>query len=273
MLTGLRILVVDDAPAVREVLRAFLELEGARVRTARTAREAVEIGRTDVFDLVLTDLGLPDVPGDAVITYFRSADPRTPVAVLSGADEGDLTRAENLGAERIFTKPLEWDDLVDYLERRQPVVTDGSDRPASQAETRMTVVIVEDDGAMRALLEDVLERAGHRVIALSDGTGLTGVAEHEDFDAVILDKEMPGPNGLDLLSYLRHRRPDVPVIFVTAFGGPNVADEATRRGAWSYIEKPFRVATILDAVDAVPRYRYGAESSGGGRTWRPRERS
>jgi two-component system response regulator HydG len=79
---------------------------------------------------------------------------------------------------------------------------------------------------------------------------------------------MPGPNGLDLLAYLRHRRPDVPVIFVTAFGGPDVAEEATRLGAWSYIEKPFRIGTILDAVDAVPQYRFGTEPSP--RHWRPR---
>jgi DNA-binding NtrC family response regulator len=267
----MRILVVDDVSAVRDVLRVVLELEGGRVRTASTAREALELSRTETFDVVLTDLGLPDVSGEAVINHFRALTNRTPVAVLSGAGESELARAEGFGADRIFTKPIEWDDLVGYLERRQAVVTDGADPPVSESEKRMTVVIVEDDAAMRALLEDVLERVGHRVIALPDGSGLTNVAEHEQFDAVILDKEMPGPNGLDLLSYLRHRRPDVPVIFVTAFGGPGVAEEATRRGAWSYIEKPFRIGTILDAVDAVPQYRFGTEPSP--RHWRPRGRA
>jgi DNA-binding NtrC family response regulator len=268
----MRILVVDDVSTVREVLRAVLELEGARVRTAATAREAIELSRTEVFDVVLTDLRLPDVSGEVIINHFRTMSKRrTPVAVLSGAGERDLARAENFGADRIFNKPIEWDDLVGYLEGRQAVVTNGADLPTSEPEKRMTVVIVEDDAAMRALLEDVLERVGHRVIALPDGTGLAHVAEHEQFDAVILDKEMPGPNGLDLLAYLRHRRPDVPVIFVTAFGGPDVAEEATRRGAWSYIEKPFRIGTILDAVDAVPQYRFGTEPSP--RDWRPRERT
>jgi CheY-like chemotaxis protein len=272
MLSGLRIRVVDDVSTVREVMREVLELEGARVRTASTAREAVELSRTEAFDVVLTDLGLPDVPGEAVISHFRAvSNRRTPVAVLSGTGGRDLARAEDVGADRIFAKPIEWDDLIGYLERRQSVVTDGADLPTSEPEKRMTVVIVEDDAAMRALLEDVLERVGHRVIALPDGTGLTNIAEHEQFDAVILDKEMPGPNGLDLLSYLRHRRPDVPVIFVTAFGGPDVAEDATRRGAWSYIEKPFRIGTILDAIDAVPRYRFGAEPSQ--RDWRPRGRA
>jgi DNA-binding NtrC family response regulator len=123
----------------------------------------------------------------------------------------------------------------------------------------MKVLIVEDDGAMRALLRDALERVGHRVIERPDGTDLPDLARHERFDAVILDKEMPGPNGLELLSFLRNRLPAVPVILVTAFGGLDVAKEAARRGAYSYVEKPFRMATILDTLDAVPLHHLGME--------------
>ncbi|MBI1735497.1 MAG: response regulator [Candidatus Rokubacteria bacterium] len=126
-------------------------------------------------------------------------------------------------------------------------------------ETNMTVLIVEDNGAMRSLLRDVLERAGHRVIERPDGTDVPVLAERERFDAVILDKEMPGPNGLDLLSFLRMRLPAVPVIFVTAFGGRVAAEEATRRGAYSYLEKPFRMDMILDTLAAVSLHHIGPE--------------
>lgn len=130
---------------------------------------------------------------------------------------------------------------------------------AATTENRMTVLIIEDDAAMRALLRDVLERAGHRVIERPDGTGLPALVEQESFDAVVLDKEMPGPNGLDLLPMLRQRLPAVPVIFVTAFGGRPVAEEAARRGAFSYLEKPFRVDTILDTLAAVHMYNIDVE--------------
>ncbi|HEV8586001.1 MAG TPA: response regulator [Methylomirabilota bacterium] len=121
----------------------------------------------------------------------------------------------------------------------------------------MTVLIIEDDAAMRALLRDVLERAGHRVIERSDGIDLAEMVERETFDAVVLDKEMPGPSGLDLLSFLRGRLPTVPVIFVTAFGGAAVAEEAARRGAFSYLEKPFRVSAVLQTLETVPLFRLG----------------
>jgi DNA-binding NtrC family response regulator len=115
----------------------------------------------------------------------------------------------------------------------------------------VTVLIVEDDSEMRALLREVLERAGYRVIGRRDGAALSALVETERFDVAILDKELPGPNGLDLLSFLRRRLPAVPVILVTAFGGPAVKHEAARRGASGYVEKPCRVDTILDTVAAV----------------------
>ena len=117
----------------------------------------------------------------------------------------------------------------------------------------VTVLVVEDDAAMRALLRDFLERAGYRVLERGSGADVMDVVENERIGAVILDKEMPGPSGLDLLAFLRHRLPGVPVVFITAFGGPDVAEEARRRGAYRYLDKPFRVAAILDAISEATR--------------------
>lgn len=127
----------------------------------------------------------------------------------------------------------------------------------------MTVLVVEDDAAMRALLRDVLERAGHGVIALADGSDVPAVAERESFDVAIVDRQMPGSDGLDVLSLLRERRPAVPVVLVTAFGGMRVAEEARRRGAFSYLEKPFHIAAILDVVAAMSQFRLAADGDVG----------
>ncbi|MBI2218678.1 MAG: response regulator [Candidatus Rokubacteria bacterium] len=119
--------------------------------------------------------------------------------------------------------------------------------------TSPSVLIVEDDVQMRALLKDFLQRQGYRTIERESGVGLTTLVESEPIDAVVLDKEMPGINGLDLLSFLHRRLPDVPVVFVTAFGGRDVAAEALRRGAYRYFEKPFRVAAVVDAIGEAMR--------------------
>jgi DNA-binding NtrC family response regulator len=117
-----------------------------------------------------------------------------------------------------------------------------------------SVLIVDDDDEMRAVLRVFLEHHGYRVIDVSGAAAALLSLDAERPDVAILDKEMPGLNGLELLPLMRDRYPHVPVIFVTAFGGSRVAEEARRRGAFCYVEKPFRVAEILDIVQSATRH-------------------
>jgi DNA-binding response OmpR family regulator len=114
-----------------------------------------------------------------------------------------------------------------------------------------SVLVIDDDPDMRHVLSDFLQRSGYRVVEAASGQEGIFAAESEPIDAVILDKEMPGMNGLDVLSFFRYRCPRLPIIFITAFGGRDDEDESRRRGAWHYIEKPFRVATVVEAVQSV----------------------
>ena len=252
-LSGLRVLVIDDDVEVRLVMRWMLEARGATVSEARTGDAALALMRRSRFDVVLTDLGLPDMSGETVILATRAAkEARTPIAVISGADPMSLWRAREAGAERTFHKPVNWDDLMLYLASKRSSA--GGDQDVSaKAATGTTVLVIEDDHEMRSLLCEALEVAGYRSVARPDGRELTTLAELERFDAVVLDRELPGPNGLDLLSFLHTRLPEVPVILVTAFGGPAVAEEAANRGAYCYLEKPFRMTAILATLAAVTK--------------------
>lgn len=116
-----------------------------------------------------------------------------------------------------------------------------------------TILVIDDDEEMLAVLKAFLEREGHRVLEHSRGEWAIAAAECERVDAVILDKELPRMNGFDLLAFFRRRWPEVPVILITAFGGQRVKEEALRLGAARYLEKPFRVAELLDAVHALTR--------------------
>jgi CheY-like chemotaxis protein len=251
-LSGVHVLVVEDVAALRALARLMLEAEGATVVEAPTGQDALALARAQVFDIAMTDLGLPDMPGVDVITGIRAASGgRTPVTVISGAPAEDLTRALEVGAERAFSKPMDWEEVLPYLERRTKTPVSERAR-AESTKVGATVLIVEDDDAMRAMLRDALEREGYEVIERPDGDSLAILLEGEPCDAVVLDKEMPGgPNGLDLLAFLRTRFPALPVILVTAFGGPDIAREARLRGAHTYLEKPFRVAAILDTLAAA----------------------
>jgi DNA-binding response OmpR family regulator len=113
------------------------------------------------------------------------------------------------------------------------------------------LLVVDDDDGMRALLRRTLESDGYEVAERDRGTHVLEALRGSPFDLIVLDKEMPGLNGLDLLPLLRREFPQLPVVFVTAFGGRQVEASALRLGAASYLEKPFRLGQLLDAIDGL----------------------
>ncbi len=129
---------------------------------------------------------------------------------------------------------------------------------AANHDARPRVMIVDDDAEMRALLRDVLERNGFLVGVHSSGTGLLPLLESWSPDAIVLDNIMQGATGLDLLSGIKQRHPRTAVVLVTAFGGSDVESQALRLGATYYMDKPFRVARLLEVLRAA--LHHGAEN-------------
>ena len=115
-LRNVRVLLVEDARDIREVFTLLLQAEGARVAATGTGREAVELAGREEFDVLLTDLGLPDIPGDMVIRHVVATARRRPwVVVVTGYDEPFIGRAREAGADAVLTKPIAWAELLDRL--------------------------------------------------------------------------------------------------------------------------------------------------------------
>ena len=117
-LRGRRILLVEDAPDIREVFTVLLRVEGAEVVATGSGREAIDLADRGDFDVVLSDLGLPDMPGDVLIRQILSSKRRRArVIVVTGYGEPYLTRARQAGAEVVFTKPVEWAQVLESLDK------------------------------------------------------------------------------------------------------------------------------------------------------------
>lgn len=107
-----------------------------------------------------------------------------------------------------------------------------------------TVVLIDDDLAMRQSTEQALQLAGHRVQALATAEEALDVAGPGLNGVVVSDIRMPGMDGMTLLQRLADRDPDLPVILVTGHAEVSLAVEAMRRGAYDFIEKPFTMAAL-----------------------------
>ncbi len=118
-----------------------------------------------------------------------------------------------------------------------------------------TVLVVEDDAEMRDLLGEVLLEASCRVLGAGDGEEALETFLRTEIDVIVTDQMMPGMRGGELLEEVRRRRPDVPVIIITAFGSIESAVEAMKRGAYHYLTKPFRMEEFVATVSAALRER------------------
>ena len=111
-----------------------------------------------------------------------------------------------------------------------------------------SVLVVDDDAEMRALLLDVLRNDGYEVAEAKDGAEAVLALRGRAFDVILMDKNMPGPSGLDLLPGLRRICPRSRIIMMTAFGDVPSYMEAAEKGAVEYLFKPFRMEEMKAAI-------------------------
>jgi two-component system KDP operon response regulator KdpE len=108
----LKILVVDDEPPIRKLLRMGLTTHGYHVLEAPNGKAALE-GLAQKPDLIILDLGLPDVQGLDLLRTLRARDERVPIVVLSSrGDEDSKVKALDLGADDYVTKPFGTEELL-----------------------------------------------------------------------------------------------------------------------------------------------------------------
>ena len=108
------------------------------------------------------------------------------------------------------------------------------------------VLVVEDDAALREALVDTLASAGLPVVAAADAAEGLQRLESDDPALVISDVQMQGMNGYQLLTAIKQRRPDLPVVLMTAYGTVAQAVAAMREGATDYLVKPFEAQALID---------------------------
>ena len=200
------VLVIDDDPIVRDLMRRFLAREGFRVETAANGEEGLRLASQLHPDVITLDVIMPHLDGWAVLAAIKG-DPvlcHIPVIMLTMADNKNLGYA--LGASEYITKPLERNRLAAVLKKYR------LDRPHCH------VLIVEDDEAERKMLRNTLEDQGWVVTTAENGrVALERMAEHEP-QLIVLDLMMPEMDGFEFAAELHKHEPwrSIPIVVLTA---------------------------------------------------------
>jgi len=112
----------------------------------------------------------------------------------------------------------------------------------------LNILVVEDDAALREAVCFTLEMAHHRVTGVDGGPAALEAIEREHFNLVVTDLRMQPMDGLQVLNEVRARRPQLPVLLMTAYGDVDKAVAAMRGGACDFLMKPFEPEVLLESV-------------------------
>jgi len=155
------------------------------------------------------------------------------------------------GSVQVHSQPGQGARFEVFL--RRTGVAEEEAQASTEAARRVTVLVVEDEPAIRRLVARILGRRGYEVLAAPDGeTGLRRFSEREDIDLVLTDIVMPGLDGVGMAQELRARRPGLPVLFMSGYPGDNRPGLDEDDLAW-LIEKPFTPDQLLERVEQVLR--------------------
>lgn len=118
-----------------------------------------------------------------------------------------------------------------------------------EAKVKGRILVIDDDHSARLLLERVLSRAGHVVEAAVDGEQGLGLLARGHFDLLVVDKNLPGMDGLAVLQRARVQQPSLLAVMVTGFPTRESESAARAQGIHSYVTKPFGIEELVAACD------------------------
>ncbi len=263
----LRILVVEDSPTQAEHLRLVLEDAGYQVEVAVNGREGLERAVAAPPDLIISDIVMPDMDGFAFCAAAKSheATRRIPFVLLTERrDVRDIVIGLERGADNFIPKPVDDEELVKLVRlilEHHLARQEGGDRPgalsAEGPSPGATILVVDDEPAMRELIEEYLVLAGYRVMTADSAERALAIVHGDLPDLVVTDVNLAGMSGIELCARLKAnpRFQFIPVIILTAVADLQARLLGLSAGADDFFSKPMDFAELRARVRSLLRLK------------------
>lgn len=257
---GQSILIIEDDPAIREVLQLLFESNGYRVAVAADGKSALRLVASGAArpNIVVADYNLPNgLSGLEVAARLREAvNSALPVLIVTG-DISTKTLRSIADAHCVqLNKPIKAGELTDLVRMHLAALRPNPERPPKQEPAKLgsgelpsTVFLIDDDDALRDALRQLIEQDGRLVEAFASGEAFLEAYRPGRRGCLLVDARLPGLGGLALLQRLKSERHGLQSIMITGHGEVSMAVEAMKAGAIDFIEKPFRHDDLLASID------------------------
>jgi signal transduction histidine kinase/DNA-binding response OmpR family regulator len=268
-LADLPVLIVDDNATNRRILKQIAEAEGMNATTASSAATAmIELeaaaDRAAAFKLVLLDCHMPDADGFTLVEQIRQvpAIAETTILMLTSAGQrGDAARCRALDVAAYLTKPVSSFQLRDAM---RLALEANSDRAASgQLITRhnlppkkfgLRILLAEDNAVNQKVARRILEKQDHSVTVAATGREALLAFEHQIFDLILMDIQMPEMDGFAATAAIRQREREgqhIPIIALTAHAMTGDRERCLTAGMDGYVSKPIRMDELTREMNRL----------------------
>ncbi|WP_437215734.1 PAS domain S-box protein [Pectobacterium sp. LFLA-215] len=277
-----RVMIVDDSALVRELIVALGTDLGWRMQAAASGSDALTLldaafkqEPEDAFNVVLLDWQMPDIDGISVARQIRNsyADKAPTVVMLSAFGHQVFLDEQNKGHtpfDSFLLKPVTPAQLAAVVSaslneddrKPQSVIV-----PLSQRLQGMTLLVVEDNALNREVVEALLTAEGATVVLAHDGRAGVDIirAARQDFDAVLMDMQMPIMDGLEATRLIRAdgRFNSLPIIAMTANASASDRQQCQQAGMNDHVGKPFVFEQLISILlNTTCRQREGLPNDG-----------
>jgi len=275
-LRNLRALIADDNASNRRILVEMLTHWQMRPAAVSNGPEALFVleqasQKGEPFRLALLDAQMPEMDGFDLAGQIQRRPELVPATImmLSSANQsGDAARCRELNIALYLIKPITGSDLLEAIQKvltgtlanqgrhlpRSPLVKDKAQAPTSD-EFNLRILLAEDNVVNQKLAVRLLEKQGHRVTVAGNGKEALNKLEHEHFDLVLMDVQMPEINGFEATAAIRNREKisgeHIPIIAMTAHAIKGDREHCLEAGMDGYVSKPVHSAELLEEINRI----------------------
>lgn len=252
-----KVLVVDDEPAIREMLVSLLTRSDMEVRAAANGHEALEIVRHWPADVVVSDMYMPRMNGTELIKALRTAKPDIQVVAQSGyMTETTHRELKKLGVFAIIEKGTDLRKMVATVKAATAMSTERKPRPDTDHQTSggagagasAKILVAEDHPGFRKLVVDVCTELGYEVDEAGDGAEACDKVADGKYALIFMDLHMPLMGGVKAIGAIRARHPEAFIVAMTGEADAAERAQARRAGAYACLSKPFTVDELKKTV-------------------------
>ena len=253
-LNSLYVLLVEPSSSQRRiVLQQFEDLGIQQFDTVDTGEEALLKIDTEQPDLVISALFLEDMTGRELVLEMRDNPVSVDIPFMLISSETsfrELDPVKQAGASAVLPKPFQARDL----QRAINMIMDWETPDKIELDRSLRILLVDDSRLARRLITRTLNRMGlEDITEAEDGRAALPLIQHNEYDLIISDYNMPHMDGQELLWFIRNksRQPRVPVMMVTTEGDQSKLAAVQSQGVSAIIDKPFDAAAVKRLIESM----------------------